>query len=91
MYDEEDGPGRIDNPLLMSGVEFKMWLSGRGVDSVGIPPGCPIQRADLLFEVSSIGKVSQSEIDNYLSEIGLMMPIRDLQGIKEEIEEIGYE
>jgi len=75
MYDEEDCPERVDNPLLMTGVEFKMWLSGRGVDSVGIPPGCPIQRADLLFEVSSTGKVSHSEIGSYLSEIGLMMPI----------------
>jgi len=77
MYDEEECTKRVDNPLLMSGVEFKMWLSGRGVDSVGIPPGCPIQRADLLFEVSSIGKVSHSEIGSYLSEIGLMMPIRE--------------
>jgi len=54
-----------------------MWLSGRGVDSVGIPPGCPIQRADLLLEVSSTGKVSHSEIGSYLSEIGLMMPITE--------------
>jgi hypothetical protein len=77
MYDEDECPERVDNPLLMSGVEFKMWLSGRGVDSVGIPPGCPIQRADLLLEVSSTGKVSHSEIGSYLSEIGLMMPIRD--------------
>jgi len=77
MYDEEECPEHVDNPLLMSGVEFKMWLSGRGVDSVGFPPGCPIQRADLLLEVSSTGKVSHSEIGSYLSEIGLMMPIRE--------------
>ena len=77
MYDEEDCPARVDNPLLMTGLEFKMWLSGRGVDSVGIPPGCLIQRADLLFDVSSTGKVSLSEIGSYLSEIGLMMPIRE--------------
>ncbi|MDO8724995.1 MAG: hypothetical protein Q7J35_02875 [Candidatus Methanoperedens sp.] len=76
MYDE-NCQDCVDNPLLMTGVEFKMWLSGRGVDSVGIPPGCPIQRADLLFEVSSTGKVSHSEIGGYLSEIGLMMPIRE--------------
>jgi hypothetical protein len=77
MYDEEDYPEHINNPLLMSGVQFKLWLSGKGVDSVGIPPGCPIQRANLLFEVSSTGKVSHSEISSYLSEIGLMMPIRE--------------
>ncbi|MBU4223362.1 MAG: hypothetical protein KKA10_17365 [Euryarchaeota archaeon] len=77
MYDEEDCPEHVDNPLLMTGMEFKMWLSGRGVDSVGIPPGCPIQRADLLLEVSSTGKVSLSEIGSYLSEIGLMMPISE--------------
>ena len=76
MYDE-DCPDCVDNPLLMTGVEFKMWLSGRGVDSVGIPPGCPIQRANLLFEVSSTGKVSYTEICSYLSEVGLMMPIRE--------------
>ena len=77
MYDEEDCPDCVENPLLMTGVEFKMWLSGRGVDSVGTPPGCPIQRANLLFEVSSTGKVSYSEIGSYLSEIGLMMPIME--------------
>jgi hypothetical protein len=77
MYDEEDCPEQVNNPLLMSGVQFKLWLSGKGVDSVGIPPGCPIQRANLLFEVSSTGKVSHSEIGSYLSEIGLMMPIRE--------------
>ena len=75
MYDE-DCPDCVDNPLLMTGVEFKMWLSG-SVDSVGTPPGDPIQRANLLFEVSSTGKVSHSEIGSYLSEIGLMMPIRE--------------
>jgi len=31
----------------------------------------------LLFEVSSTGKVSYSEIGSYLSEIGLMMPIME--------------
>jgi len=77
MYDEEECPEYINNPLLMSGVQFKLWLSGRGVDSVGFPPGCPIQRADLLLEVSSTGKVSHSEIGSYLSEIGLMMPIKE--------------
>ena len=77
MFDEEDCPEHINNPLLMSGVQFKLWLSGKGVDSVGIPPGCPIQRANLLFEVSLTGKVSHSEIGSYLSEIGLMMPIRE--------------
>ena len=76
MYDE-DCPDCVDNPLLMTGVEFKMWLSGRGVDSVGTPPGDPIQRANLLFEVSSTGKVSHSEIGSYLSEVGLMMPIME--------------
>jgi hypothetical protein len=77
MYDEEDCPDCVDNPLLMTGVEFKMWLYGRGVDSVGTPPGDPIQRANLLFELSSTGKVSYSEIGSYLSEVGLMMPIRE--------------
>ena len=77
MYDEDDCPERVDNPLLMSGVEFKMWLSGKGIDSVGNPPRDPIQRANLLFEVSSTGKVSHSEIGSYLSEIGLMMPIME--------------
>jgi len=77
MYDEDDCVEHVDNPLLMTGMEFKMWLSCRGVDSVGIPPGCPIQRANLLFEVSSTGKVSHSEIGSYLSEIGLMMPIME--------------
>lgn len=77
MYDEDDCPDCVDNPLLMTGVEFKMWLSGRGVDSVGTPPRNPIQRANLLFELSSTGKVSYSEIGSYLSEIGLMMPIRE--------------
>ena len=76
MYDEEC-PDCVDNPLLMTGMEFKMWLSGRGVDSVGTPPGCPIERASLLFELSPTGKVSHAEIAGYLSEIGLMMPIRE--------------
>jgi len=76
MYDE-DCPKCIDNPLLMTDVDFRMWLSGRGVDSVGTPPGDPIQRANLLFELSPTGKVSPLEIGSYLSEIGLMMPIRE--------------
>jgi hypothetical protein len=74
---DEECPETIDNPLLMTGMDFTAWLSVRGVDTVGIPPRNPILRANLLFELASAGKVSTTEIGAFLSEIGLMMPIRE--------------
>jgi hypothetical protein len=74
---EEDCPETIDNPLLMTGVDFTAWLSVRGVDTVGIPPRSPLLRANLLFELASAGKMSTTEIGNFLTEIGLMVPIKE--------------
>ncbi|MFZ3168185.1 MAG: hypothetical protein WA130_11270 [Candidatus Methanoperedens sp.] len=74
---DEDKPETIDNPLLMTGMDFTAWLSVRGVDTVGVPPRSPILRANLLFELASAGKMSTTEIGAFLSEIGLMMPIRE--------------
>jgi hypothetical protein len=73
----DDKPETIDNPLLMTGMDFTAWLSVRGVDTVGVPPRSPILRANLLFELASAGKMSTTEIGAFLSEIGLMMPIRE--------------
>ncbi len=74
---EEEDPEIISNPLLMTAVDFSAWLYVRGIDSVGTPPRSPISRANLLFELASAGKVSHSEIGDFLEEIGLMMPIRE--------------
>jgi hypothetical protein len=74
---EEEDPEIISNPLLMTAVDFSAWLYVRGIDSVGTPPRSPILRANLLFELASAGKVSHSEIGDFLEDIGLMMPIRE--------------
>lgn len=74
---EEEDPEIISNPLLMTAVDFSAWLYVRGIDSVGTPPRSPIIRANLLFELASVGKVSHSEIGDFLEDIGLMMPIRE--------------
>jgi len=74
---EEENPEIISNPLLMTGIDFSAWLYARGIDSVGAPPRSPISRANLLFELASAGKVSHSEIGDFLEDIGLMMPIRE--------------
>jgi hypothetical protein len=74
---DEESLETIDNPLLMTGKGFVAWLSVRGVDTVGIPPRNPILRANLLFELASAGKMPTTEIGAFLSEIGLMMPIRE--------------
>jgi hypothetical protein len=77
MPEKEENPETISNPLLMTAVDFSAWLCVRGIDSVGTPPRSPISRANLLFELASVGKVSHSEIGDFLDEIGLMMPIRE--------------
>ncbi len=77
MPEEEENPETISNPLLMTAVDFSAWLYVRGIDSVGTPPRSPISRANLLFELASAGKVSHSEIGDFLEDIGLMMPIRE--------------
>ncbi len=77
MPEEEENPEIISNPLLMTGVDFSGWLYARGIDSVGTPPRSPISRANLLFELASVGKVSHSEIGDFLEDIGLMMPINE--------------
>ncbi len=74
---EEEDREIISNPLLMTAVDFSAWLYVRGIDSVGTPPKSPILRANLLFELASVGKVSHSEIGDFLEDIGLMMPIRE--------------
>jgi hypothetical protein len=76
MYEDEI-PETITNPLLMHALDFTAWLSGRGIDSVGKPPACPIKRANLLFELAENGRISHSEIGDFLREIGLMMPIEE--------------
>ncbi len=76
MYDE-DNPETITNPLLMPALDFTAWLSGRGIDSIGIPPASPIKRANLLFKLVDAGRINPSEIDNFLREIGLMTPIAE--------------
>ena len=76
MYDD-DIPETITNPLLMPSLDFMAWLSGRGIDSVGKPPASPIKRANLLFELSDTGRIYHSEIESFLREIGLMMPIAE--------------
>jgi len=75
--EDEECQENINNPLLMTGAGFTTWLSARGVDTVGIPPRSPILRATLLFELVSAGKMSPAEIEIYLTEIGLMVPIRE--------------
>ncbi len=77
MPEEEENPETISNPLLMTAVDFSAWLYVRGIDSVGTPPRSLISRANLLFELASAGKVSHSEIGDFLEDIGLMMPIRE--------------
>ena len=76
MFDGEN-PETIANPLLMPALDFTAWLSGRGIDSVGIPPTSPIKRASLLLELESSGKISLMEIQQYLGEVGLMVPCRE--------------
>ena len=76
MYDD-DIPETITNPLLMPALDFMAWLSGSGIDSVGKPPASPINRANLLFELSDTGRINHSEIESFLREIGLMMPIAE--------------
>lgn len=76
MFDEEN-PETITNPLLMPALDFTAWLSGRGIDAVGIPPASPMKRASLLLELESSGKISLMEIQHYLSEVGLMVPYRE--------------
>jgi hypothetical protein len=76
MFDEEN-PETISNPLLMPSLDFTAWLSGRGIDAVGIPPTSLIKRASLLLELESSGKISLMEIRHYLSEVGLMVPYRE--------------
>ncbi len=65
------------NPLLMPGVGFAMWLSGKGVDLIGTPPADPIARAALLFEFVKAGKIDIIEMKVYLEEVGLMMPLTE--------------
>ncbi|MFZ2412072.1 MAG: hypothetical protein WAW23_10910 [Candidatus Methanoperedens sp.] len=65
------------NPLLMPGIGFAMWLSGKGVDLIGTPPADPIARAALLFEFVKAGKIDTNEMETYLGEIGLMIPITE--------------
>ncbi len=77
MFDDEECPETIANPLLMPALDFTAWLSGRGIDSVGIPPTSPIKRASLLLELESSGKISLMEIQQYLGEVGLMVPCRE--------------
>ncbi len=77
MIEEEENPEIVSNPLLMTAVDFSAWLYVRGIDSVGTPPRSPISRANLLLELASVGKVSHSEIGDFLEDIGLMTPIRE--------------
>jgi hypothetical protein len=78
MSNEDEGSKELaGNPFLMTGISFAMWLSGKGVALIGTPPVNPITRAALLFELVQTGKVNANEIDNYLWEIGLMMPIAE--------------
>ncbi len=65
------------NPLLMPGIGFAMWLSGKGVDLIGTPPTDPMTRAALLFEFVKAGKIDISEMKMYLEEVGLMIPIAE--------------
>ncbi|MDP2755316.1 MAG: hypothetical protein Q8P40_13140 [Nitrospirota bacterium] len=77
MCDDEECPDMVTNPLLMPALDFTAWLSGRGIDTVGIPPASPIKRASLLLELEGSGKISLIEIQQYLSEVGLMIPFRE--------------
>lgn len=65
------------NPLLMPGIGFAMWLSGKGVDLIGTPPTDPITRAALLFQLVQTGKIDTNEMETYLEEVGLMIPIAE--------------
>ncbi len=65
------------NPLLMPGVGFAMWLSGKGVNIIGTPPADPITRAALLFQLVQTGKIDTNEIRMYIEEVGLMVPIAE--------------
>jgi len=75
MCDDEECPEAVNNPLIMTGFDFTSWLSGKGIDTVGIPPASPITRATLLFELVNTGKINVNELEDYLKEIGLMVPI----------------
>jgi hypothetical protein len=76
MYDDEI-PETIANPLLMPALDFMAWLSGRGIDSAGKLPSGPIKRANLLFKLAETGRISHSEIEVFLREIGLIIPIAE--------------
>lgn len=65
------------NPLVMPGIGFAMWLSGKGVGLIGTPPTDTIARAVLLCEMANNGKIEFSEMKTYLEEIGLMVPIAE--------------
>lgn len=65
------------NPLTMPGIGFAMWLSGKGVDLIGTPPTDPIARAALLFQLVQTGKIDTNEMETYLEEVGLMIPIAE--------------
>ncbi len=77
MCDDEECPEIITNPLLMTCVDFTAWLSVKGVDAIGIHPSSLIKRANLLFELAETGRINPSEIEDFLREIGLMVPIRE--------------
>lgn len=78
IYDD-DIHETISNPLLMPALDFTAWLSGRGIDSIGKPPACPIKRANLLFELTETGRIRHSEIGDFLREIGLIAHQRELE------------
>lgn len=77
MNDNDEHIEITGNPLIMPGVGFAMWLSGKGVDLIGTPPADPIARAALLFEFVKAGKIDINEMKTYLGEIGLMMPLTE--------------
>lgn len=77
MIDDYESMELAGNPLLMSGIGFAMWLSGKGVNIIGTPPTDPITRAALLFEFVRAGKIDPNEMETYLEEIGLMIPLAE--------------
>jgi hypothetical protein len=78
MSDENECDMELNgNPLLMPGIGFAMWLSGKSVDLIGIPPTDILARAALLYGIVNNGKIELSEIKMYLEEVGLMVPITE--------------
>ncbi len=62
------------NPLLMPGAHFILWLAEKGVLLPELPKSI-ISRAALLRTFALEGIIDIVEVEKYLKEAGLIMPL----------------